>query len=335
MKRIGIVGVGGMGMHHLQCWKQLPVEIMGVYDPLSERAAKAAQECGGQACSGLAELVDQVDVVDVCTPTPFHKEAVLAAAAAGKHVVCEKPLARHLADAEQMVAACEAAGVRLFVAHVVRFFRQFSQAKALLDAGTLGRPGVIRTVRGGSAPSAPDRCWFLDFAHSGGVIMDLSIHDIDFARWCCGDVERVFARGLTFADTRPNDHALIVLRFKNGAIGHIEGSWAFPAGAFHTAFEIATDQGMIEYDSLNPAPLTVTVKPTDAPQAAGHTQSLSPLAEWDDPYYQELAHFLDCLDSGEEFRVTAHDALEAVRVSLAAIESMRTGQPVELDTFTA
>lgn len=325
MKRIGIIGAGLIGTWHAARWKQLPVELAGFYDVSPEAAAKAVAEFGGRTFEGLGDLLAAVDVADVCSPTPYHKTPVLAAAAAGKDIICEKPLARHLHEAKEMVAACQAAGVRLFVAQVVRFFRQFAQAKELLEGGALGRPGVIRAVRGGSPPNPNRRGWFTDFEQSGGVIMDVSIHDLDFARWCFGDVERVFARGLTFAGTEPHDHALITLRFKNGAIGHIEGSWAYPPGRFRTRFEIAGDQGLVEFDGQVPMPLTVTLKSDESPQPR------SPLAPHDDPYFLELEHFLHCLESGDEFLVSPQDGLEAVRLSLAAIESVRTGRPVYPD----
>lgn len=331
MKRIGIIGVGLIGAWHAVRWKQLPVELVGFYDVSSETAAKAVAEFGGQAFDSLDDLLATVDVADVCTPTPYHKTPVLTAAAAGKDIICEKPLARHLCDAEEMVATCQAAGVRLFVAQVVRFFRQFAQAKAILASGALGRPGFIRTVRGGSNPS---RCaWFSDFEQSGGVVMDFSIHDLDFARWCFGDVERVFSSGLTFAGVGPHDHALISLRFKNGAIGHIEGSWAYPPGCFRTRFEIAGHEGLVEYDSLAPASLMVTLQSDESSQSPGVSQSHNSLAPHDDPYFAELEHFLDCLESGDEFLVSPQDGLEAVKLSLAAIESIRTGQPIYLDEF--
>jgi predicted dehydrogenase len=339
MKRIGIVGAGLMGTWHAARFAQLQsdrngrLKMVGFYDVSPERATKAVAEQGGRAFDNLDALLDAVDVVDVCTPTPYHKEPVLAAAAAGKDVICEKPLARHLRDAEEMVAACEAAGVRLFVAQVVRFFRQFSRAKALLDEGVLGNPGVIRTIRGLSPPEPGTRPWFGDFAQSGGVIMDVSIHDLDFCRWCFGDVERLFARGLTFANVEPYDHALVLLRFKNGAIGHIEGSWAYPPGPFRTRYEIAGDGGLAEWDGLDAAPLTLTLKRDALPQAPGIPQSYSPLAPCDDPYFLELAHFVHCLESGDESLVTPQDGLEAVRLSLAAMESIRTGQPITLDEF--
>jgi predicted dehydrogenase len=333
MRRIGIVGTGLIGAWHAARWKQLPVELVGFYDASRAAASKAASEYGGQVFEGLDALLAAVDVVDICTPTPFHKGLVLAAAAAGVDIVCEKPLARHLRDAQEMVHVCQIAGVRLFVAQVVRFFREFALAKATFDSGALGRPAVIRTVRGGGPPDPGSRPWFADFRQSGGVIMDVCIHDLDFARWCFGDVQRVFARGLTFAGVEPYDHALITLRFKNGAIGHIEGSWAYPPGRFRTRLEIAGDQGLLEWDSEDRAPCTVTLLSDGSPGSSGILQQSSSLTPHDDPYFQELAHFLECLESGADFLVSPQDGLEAVRLSLAAIESIRSGQPIDLDNF--
>ena len=131
-------------------------------------------------------------MVDICTPGTAHKGPVLAAAAAGKAIICEKPLARMLADAQAMVDACEAAGVPLYVAHVVRFFPEFALAKKQLDSGALGRPAVMRTVRAGSFPRPGNSFssdYYGDFSRSGGVIQDVGIHDIDYHRWCFGEVE--------------------------------------------------------------------------------------------------------------------------------------------------
>jgi predicted dehydrogenase len=280
----------------------------------------------------MAALLADVDIVDICTHTPAHKEGVLAAAAAGKPVMCEKPLASHLPDAQEMVDTCVAAGVPRFVAHVVRFFPQCAQAKALLASGQLGRPGVIRTIRGGSPPRATSDTWYSDLSASGGVIMDVSIHDIDYVRWCFGEVERVFARGLTFANEAGKDPALITLRFATGAIGHIEGSWAFPPGQVHTRLEIAGDQGIVEWDSQKDQPVQAALRTAPDSSEVNRT-TLSPLAPHDDPYHREMAHFLECLDNGKPFLVTPHDALMAVKVALAAIESMRRGEPVTVADF--
>jgi predicted dehydrogenase len=304
------------------------VELAGFYDADSARAAALAAQYGGQAFASLEAALDSSDLIDICTPPAEHARATIAAARAGKHVVCEKPIARHLADAQAMIAACESAGVRLFVAHVVRFFPEFARAKAVLDSGALGRLGVLRSVRGGAPPGHSG--WFADVAQSGGVTLDVAIHDIDYMRWLCGDVARVFARGLTFRGLAV-DHALITLRFASGAIGHIEASWAFPAGNFRTSFELAGTEGLLAYDSDEAKPLEVQYHAGAAPDRPPTLGAAVPLH--DDPYLLELKHVLDALDSGSAFLITPHDALAALRVALAAIESLRTGRPVDIATF--
>ena len=227
-----------------------------------------------------------------------------------------------------MITACESAGVRLFVAHVVRFFPEFARAKAVLDSGALGRLGVVRSARGGAPPGHSQ--WFTDIEQSGGVTLDVAIHDIDYMRWLCGDVVRVFARGLTFRSLTV-DHALITLRFASGAIGHIEASWAFPAGNFRTSFELAGTEGLLAHDSDDAKPLDVQYHTGAAPASLpilGNSAALH-----DDPYLLEFKHVLDSLDSGAAFLVTPDDALAALRVALAAIESLRTGRSVDVVTF--
>jgi predicted dehydrogenase len=318
---------------HGERWNQLPVELVGFYTRTPARAQAAAGRYGGRAFASLEALLAEVDVVDVCTPTPSHKDLVLAAAAAGKDIICEKPMARHLRAAEEMITACEAAGVRLFMAHVVRFFPEYARAKEILDSGRLGQPGVIRTVRGGNFPAPDTPNWYIALEQGGGVILDMPIHDIDYVRWCFGEVTRLFARGLTFSDVQDADHVLLTVRFENGALGHLEGSWAYPPGNFRTRLEIAGDDGLLEVDSLDNPPTNVTLKQEETELAAGVPVPESPMRPTDDPYYREIAHFLACLESGEDLIVSPQDGLEALRIALAAIESLRTGHPVDMATF--
>lgn len=336
MKKVGILGTGSIANVHLDGWKMLPVEIAAHFDIRPEAAQRAASIYGGVACSSLSDFFDQVDLVDICTPAAVHKENVLATAAAGKSMVCEKPLARHLADAQAVVDAVEAAGVRLFVAQVVRFFPQFAKAKSVIDSGAIGKPGVIRTIRAGSFPRVGGNFtsnFYADFNKSGGIILDVGIHDIDFQRWCCGEVERVFARGLTFSGLHECDHALITLKFANGAIGHIECSWAHPPRNWRTRLEIAGDGGIIEWDAFEDAPLLALMNTSDEVGFARATGS--PTAPQDNPYYLELKHFLECVEQDKPFLVTPQDGLMAVKVALAAIESERIGKPVDVAAFQA
>jgi len=353
-----------MGSWHASRWRALPVELTGFYNADPARAAALAAQYGGQPFASLEAALQSSDLIDICTPPAEHASATIAAARAGKHVICEKPIARHLADARAMIAACESAGVRLFVAHVVRFFPEFARAKAVLDSGALGRIGVVRSVRGGAPPGHSN--WFTDIEQSGGVTLDVAIHDIDYMRWLCGDVVRVFARGLIFRSLKV-DHTLITLRFAGGAIGHIEGSWAFPAGNFRISFELAGSEGLLVHDSDEAKPLEVQYHAGAAPASPpilGNGGSPSPFVikkalEFasrlaarlarvlsrklrknrngaplhDDPYFLEFKHVLDALDSGSAFLITPDDALAALRVALAALESLRTGRPVDVATF--
>ena len=333
--RVGIVGAGAIARVHATQWRKLPVTFVGCYDQLSDRAEAFSAEFGGKAFASLAELLANVDLITVCTHTNAHKEAVLAAAQARVAVICEKPLARHLHDAEEMVAACEATNTPLYVAQVVRFFPAYAHAQKTVATGAIGTPGVIRTTRAGSFPrpnSELSASFYGDFARSGGVVMDVAIHDIDYHRWIGGEVERVFARGLTHKGLPNIDHAYLVLRFRSGAIGHIDASWALPPGIWRTRLEIAGEQGLIEWDSMQPAPMITALRDPENPGQLRQSTA-SPVATQDEPYYAQLAHVLSCLEEHKPFLVQPKDGVAAVKVALAAIESMRTGQPVELDTF--
>lgn len=334
MTRVGIIGTGAISRVHLDGWSRLPVDLVGYYDIDRSAAERAQAVYGGRVYDTLNALLADTDMVDICTPGTDHKEPVLAAAAAGKAIVCEKPLARHLTDCQEMVDACERAGVTLYPAHVVRFFPEFAQAQQTLASGAIGAAAVIRTVRAGSFPRPGgtfSASYYGDFARSGRVILDVGIHDLDFQRWCCGEVERVFARGATFSEDPRNDHALIVLRFASGAIGHVQCSWAHPAGLFRTRLEIAGDGGLVEWDSLDTPSLLMQMRNADD---TGHERrGGNPTAPDEEPYGAELAHFLHCYKTGEKPRVSAHDGLMAVKIALAAIESMRIGRPVEIATF--
>jgi predicted dehydrogenase len=333
--RVGIVGAGAIARVHANEWLKLPVTLAGCYDRHLDRAETFVARYGGVAYATLDELLANVDLVTICTHTDGHKDSVLAAAKKRVAIVCEKPFARHLADAEEMVAACEATNTPLFVAHVVRFFPAFARAKQTIDSGAIGTPGVIRTTRAGSYPAAGatfSSPFYTNFDRSGGVALDLAIHDIDFQCWIAGEVERVFARGLAYTKTQNADHAYIVLRFRSGAIGHIDANWALPKGMFRTRLEIAGTGGLIEWDSFQQPPVITALHNPD-PSGAAQQGIASPLALEDEPYYAQLAHVLECLQDNRPFLVTPQEATHALKVSLAALESMRTGQPVELDNF--
>jgi predicted dehydrogenase len=267
-----------------------------------------------------------VELVDICTPTPLHKPMVLQAAKAGKHVICEKPIALTPEDAGAMIHACKEAGVRFFVGMVVRFFPQYRLAKELLAGGQIGTPAVLRLKRVSYVPQRSPDNWYFDPLLSGGMIVDLMIHDFDYGRWLAGEVERVYARSSRTLGERAQ-YVQAVLRFRSGAIALVEGGWAYPPGVFRTAFDLSGTGGLIEWSSDQPSPV-LTYFPPQPNDTASVGLPVSGLG--DDPYTAEIRHAYHAVQTGTDFEVTAEDALEALRISRAVEESLSTGRPVSL-----
>ncbi|SDT59133.1 Gfo/Idh/MocA family protein [Jiangella sp. DSM 45060] len=323
--RIGIVGAGFMGSVHAAAWAACPDARLTAVLGGSAPPTRLADEYGMRVCAGLDELLDQVDVVDVCVPTDLHHEVTVRAAKAGRAVVCEKPLARTPGEAAEMIAVCREAGVALLPAHVVRFFPEYAAAKAAVDAGAVGEPAVLRLTRASFQPPA-DR-WHLDEARSGGLCFDLMVHDLDYARWVAGEVVGVHARSVRAARPDAPDHVLAILRHAPGAISHVEASWAQPPPTFRTRAEIAGTSGLLEFDSDRSAPVRPNLR---AGSAAGPMPlPSSPLAE--SPYAIQLRHFLDVVRGVAAPIVTADDALAAVRIATAIGRSIATGRPADVE----
>lgn len=330
--KVGIVGVGFMGTTHAAGWAETPAEIVGFTAETDQEAGTLARQYDVQVYESLDEMLPDVDVVDICSPTHLHYEMALNAAAAGKHIVCEKPLARTTAQAQKIVAACRKAGVQLLVAHVVRFFPEYALAQATVAEGQIGKPGVIRLHRGSYRPKKPAGNWFLDEVKSGGILMDLMIHDYDYARWVAGDVESVSARRVTERHIEaPVDYGLVILSHRSGALSHIAGAWAYPPPTFRTYLEIAGDSGLIEFDSDGTAPIQNLILKKGGAEAPDVALPSSPVSE--SPYTTQLKEFYRALADGTPARVSASDGLAAVQIAEAAIQSAHTGQPVRLQTL--
>lgn len=328
MLKVALVGAGGMGRVHAKAYSQMEeAELVAVCDIDPEAAKKCADEYKIPAYTDFGEMIGNVDVdvVDICTPTYAHLECVKAAAEAGKHVACEKPLARTVSQAKEAAQVCKDAGVKLFVAHVLRWFPEYRSIKEHVTAGAIGDAVEVRTTRSGSHPNSPN-CWYCDYSKSGGVVLDLIIHDFDWLRWCFGNVKRVYARGLYESKIPITDYALVTLRFENGVIAHVEGGWARPSG-FITSAEVAGTKGLLNYSNADSVPLVIDKKAIEVDRPS-ITIPENPANE--SPYYKELRHFINCLESGETPEVTPEDGIEAVRIAEAALKSISSGQSVVL-----
>lgn len=326
--RVGIVGTGFMGSTHATGWAETEATIAGFVTKSPPTAQALAAQYQAKLYPDFETMLAGVDVVDICTPTHLHHEMVLKAAAAGKNIICEKPLARTVTQGQEMIAACRAAGVKLLVAHVVRFFPEYAQAKAAVDNGDIGQPAIIRLTRGTFRPKKAVDNWFVDFDKSGGMMFDLMVHDFDVARWIAGDVASVFAKNIT--STRPDapvDYGLAILKHRGGAISHVEGSWAYPPPLFRTRFEIAGSDGWLEFDSAKTTAIGLHLhqQQTDAPDVPLPS---SPLSE--SPYTAQIKAFYHALTQDSPVPVSAADGLAAIQIAVAALESARQGVAIEL-----
>jgi predicted dehydrogenase len=307
-----------MGNVHARQYRKMNDVELSFIDRDPVRVGEFTERWEAIPCDSLEALISKVDVVDVCLPTDLHLETALKAIAAGRAVFMEKPITRTLDEARQLRDAAAMANVPVMPGQVVRFFPDFAQGAKLVKSGAIGTPAAARTRRGGKAPGGSGG-WFMDHSRSGGVLLDLAIHDFDWLRWTLGEVKSLYSRSVAIDKGTGPDYALTTLTFDSGAVAHVESTWMDPSG-FRTSFEVAGSEGLIQHDSRsNVALRTVT---TDGSAAE------TPASDLDDPYYQELRAFLDAVSAGTPPPVTCEDGLRALSIALAAIQSAKTRQVV-------
>jgi len=325
MVRIGMVGSGFMAETHLAAYRGIDgADVVAVAAPNTAEEFVAEEGLSAETYGSGAELMDgaDIDALDVCSPTPTHRPVVTAAAERGIDAFCEKPIAGNLEDAQVIADVAENAGITLMVGHVLRFFPQYERARDVVEDGGIGDPGVARARRLSPFPSWGHDDWYADRGSSGGVLVDLAIHDLDYVRWVFGEVDRVFARRSVWEE---GEHGHVTLRFENGAAAYVDASWGLPPGQELTqSFELAGSDGLVEFDG-DDAALTF--------RTAEGTQVTNPVAK--DGYRRQLEAFVESVETRSEPSVTAEDAIAALRLSLAANRSAETGRPVAPEEVSA
>ncbi len=319
IETVGLVGAGRIASVHARHLRAVGVPNLAVHDADPARAEAFAGVHGAAVHPTLDALIEGSDLVAVLAPNGLHRGIAERAIAAGRPVFIEKPVALDLADAEALAEA-EAGGAFVAVGHVARFFPGYAEARDLAASGALGRLAVLRTRRVGGFPGkiAP---WYGDHARSGGVFVDLAIHDFDWLLWTAGPAARVHARSVGARTGSGPDHGLATVTMVSGALAHVEASWMDP-GSFRTAFEIAGSDGLVEWDSRDAASVRSGV--------GSEARAELPLAPADDPYARQWRAILASLAGGAPPPVGARDATAALRLALAALESARRGTVVEL-----
>lgn len=326
--KVAIIGCGGMGNVHAAAYAKIPgVDIVGVCDIVPELAEALAGKTGATVYASFEDMLAQseCEAVSITLPSHLHKDYSIQAAKAGKHVICEKPIALQLEDAAEMIRVCEANNVRLFVGHVVRFFPEYARIRKAVTENKLGRLGVVHTKRIGSHPGDV-RPWFKEMDKSGGVVIDLMIHDLDYLSWTLGEVRSVY--GLLKAD-HSQEYALATLVFASGAVANVEAHWGFP-GPFTTSIELAGSNGVIRTDNQRTVSnrLFKSASSSEGRSFVEVPQSSS----YRSPYQIQLQHFIDCIRENRQSLVTPQDACRALEIALAVLESVRTGEVVLLNS---
>ena len=321
---IGVAGTGRMGRAHLTNLTErcATAELACVFDADPDRAAAVATEFGVPAVKTFDELVERCAAVAIATSTGSHAELVVAAAQAGRPVFCEKPLSLDRATTVSTIEAVEAAGVPLQVGFHRRFDPDWVAAAARIHAGELGDVAFFRTSLRDMTPPDPNY-----LSGSGGFFVDVTVHDLDVARWLVGEVVELTAHGAAadpaFAALGDIDTAVCVLRFANGALGVIDNSRSARYG-YECSTEVMGAHATVRVEA--PRPLEWRTPGLSSYPLARDFQERYPVA-----YAAELDAFARCVRDGTPPRCTGRDALAAFDLAVAATESWRSGTTVTLE----
>ena len=335
--KVGLIGCGNIGMGaHLPAYAHIPeAELVAVCEIIEERVQAAAERSGATAYTDYRWLLEQegVEMVDICLPTYLHAQAAIAAMEAGKHVLCEKPMAHTLEAADAMIEAAQANNVKLMIGQVRRFDHRYASIKEQLDAGKVGRPVFIRRAERQFLPFPPD-AWQWDPKRGGGVILDIGVHATDLFRWLLGqEAVEVYTVAKSVREAAraagSYDHAFITCKFDGGGVGFAEASWAYPqgfGGALYAQLDVVGTEGKIQYadKDTNPMLTYTTEKGHELPRYFRFMSTTEYAFE------EEIRHFVRCILDDREPLVSPQDARAALEMALAAQCSAETGKPVHL-----
>jgi len=323
---VGLAGLGRMGRVHARSLTARCADagLTCVYDADPTVAERVATELDVPWAVSYEELLERCEAVAIATPTGTHAAMTAQAAAAGRPVFCEKPLSLDRDAALDAVEACDKAGVALQVGFHRRFDPDWVAAAERIRAGELGQVQLFRTSLRDMDPPDPA---FL--AHSGGFFADVTVHDLDVARWLVGEVVAVTAHGAAadpaFATHDDIDTAVVVLRFANGALGVIDNSRSARYG-YECSTEVMGTLATARIDAPHPRGLEWRTSGGATRGFARDFEERYPFA-----YAAELDAFACCVRDGSSPLVTGRDALVASDLAAAAAESWRTGNTVSLE----
>jgi myo-inositol 2-dehydrogenase/D-chiro-inositol 1-dehydrogenase len=330
--KVGVIGVGRIGKLHLENLAvRIPsAEVVAVADVFVEEAEKFAARFGIKTVTAdYREILSNKDIeaVIICSPTDTHAQYTIEAAQAGKHIFCEKPLDLSLDKIREVLNVTEKSGVKLMIGFNRRFDPNYAKVQQMVKDGKVGEPHILKITSRDPAPPPAEYV-----AVSGGMFLDMTIHDFDMARFVVGsEVSEVYAKTNVLVDPAIGkagdvDTAVTILFFENGAIGTIDNSRKAVFG-YDQRLEVFGSEGMVKIDNNNPDTHTYY-------NAKGSHGPL-PLNFFMDRYVQsyenEMEAFINAVVNDETIPVPGRDGLISVAIGLAAKKSALENRPVKLN----
>ena len=330
---IGVIGVGEMGRRHAENLRSsVPhARLVALADIDLERARTVARELEIDATYGTVEELAAhpgLDAVAIASPPKYHLPAIVAAATAGKHVFCEKPLALSLDDADAALDAVRKAGVILQVGHMRRYDPPYAAARSRIESGEIGKVVVFKSIGRDQETSPAGAC---QVEANGTLFHDSTAHDFDLARWLTGDeIVEVHAYGSTVAipelrQVHAFDAGVVNLQFASGAIGNIESFMDAKYG-YDIRTEIVGTKGTLFVGQLRQTPLVVMTR-----AGASHDVIAHWLTRFSEAYVREMADFVETVRHGCAPRVSGQDGWQSLAVAVAAVASFRERRPVRVE----
>ena len=345
--KIALLGAGFIADIHLESYHRFvpEAEVVSIYSRTEKRARSLAKKYGiREVHDSMEEAINEpgCDIVDICLPNFLHHKDVMLAAAAGKHVIVEKPLAMTLEEADEMIAACKARNLKLMYAEELCFAPKYERVRKLVEEGAVGKIFHLRQCEKHSGPHSD---WFYDVNQSGGgAFMDMGCHALAWFRWILGgnpkplNVSAAMQTILHKGRTQGEDNSVVIVEFEGGAIGVAENSWA-KHGGMDDRIEVYGTKGVV-YADLFMGNSAITYSESGygyAMEKAGSTKgwTFTVFEEaFNQGYPQELQHFVRCVRSDEMPLVTGEDGRAVLELMYAAYHSARIGQKVKIPFST-
>lgn len=342
MIRVGLIGAGFIGRNHFNQYEKMGdrARVCALCDKEADRLAGDWSKVGGNLgdkqgskrnLSGIKPFADWrdlisdpgVDLVDICLPTPLHREITVASLAAGKHVLCEKPMALTVADCDAMLAAAAAARGRFMVAQCIRFWPEYVYLKRVADDKRFGNLLALNLRRQSESPGHSLNNWLNQPKLSGGALLDLHVHDADFAMHLLGRPQAITAQGWgSGPDGFDRVHAL--WHYPSTPCVQIEGFWDMPPGfGFNMGFTARFEKAAVVWDLCTGKPLTVF--PAEGQPCTPEIPSR------EDGYFGEIDYFLNCIAQQEEPALCRpRDSRDVIRLVHLEADGIRSGRTVRI-----